>query len=85
MDAMSAAAKPTYEASVYAEEATNLAGEILAICQLAPIPNDGARGAIIAAAMITAAQRLDGIVYPKIKDDDGVTGAIARLIKRWGW
>jgi len=68
----------SYEASVYAEDVTAIANAIVREIhdRVGPIGGEKMKACIAAAAMMSAAQALDGDTFK----DLGVTGALARMV-----
>ena len=68
----------SYESSVFAEDVTAISQVIVddVIARIGPIDGEKMKSCIVAAALMSAAEVLDGAQYR----DDGVTGALARMV-----
>lgn len=71
----------TYEEVVYAEECDALALELKAVLDEVKVPDGRVRRAILAAAIVTAAQLVDGNSMPE--DTDVIrSGGVAECVKQ---
>lgn len=68
----------SYEASVFVEDITAIAQVIVddVVARIGPIGGEKMKSCLVAAALMSAAETLDGELYK----DLGVTGALARLV-----
>jgi len=68
----------SYEAAFLAEDVTAIADKIIEIVneRIGPLTDEPLESCIVAAAMMSAAQEIDGGCYK----DRGATGALARLV-----
>ncbi len=75
----------TYERAVYAEECDSLCEDIISLCRNAPAENadERARSAIFCAALLSAAQYLDGNKMPeetRIIKKDGIASWMLKCL-----
>ena len=74
-----------YETAVHVEDVETLTDKLLAVIVDATdhIPEDHIRNAITAAALLTAAQRLDELPLPVLWKRGGITGMIRHMAAKW--
>ena len=76
----------SYETAVYVEDVKALTDEIVALIRARTehVPEGHLRKAIIGAALITAAQELDGLsTLPQTWKRGGITGMIRHIADKW--
>jgi len=75
----------SYETAVYVEDVQLLTDEIVALIRARTehIPAGHIRDAIVGAALITAAQELDGVAMPVLWKRGGITGMIRHIADKW--
>lgn len=75
----------SYETAVYVEDVEALTNELLAVVakHTDHIPAGHIRDAIIGASLVTAAQKLDGLLMPTLWKRGGITGMIRHVAAKW--
>lgn len=68
----------SYDAAVFTEDVTAIADALIraVVDRIGPVGEEKMKACIVAAAIMSAAEALDGQVYK----DLGVTGALARIV-----
>jgi hypothetical protein len=75
----------SYETAVYVEDVDALTAELVAVINKGTehITDERIRNAVIGAALVTAAQVIDGIDMPQTCKLCVVTGPIRRIVSKW--
>jgi hypothetical protein len=75
----------SYETAVYVEDVKALTDEIVALIRARTeyVPEGHLRKAIIGAALVTAAQEIDGLSLPVLWKRGGITGMIRHIADKW--